>query len=133
MNNLQMVQMMNILHKFENKKLPQKIGYIIMKNLMQLQNEYVLYEKQLKKLFNEYDEHIQKNAENEIIYKKNGLPIVNDDCAEIFYKELENIVNAEVDIEIYKIDKKYFDYDDCAVKYDPLTPIEIMELMSVLT
>jgi hypothetical protein len=43
------------------------------------------------------------------------------------------LINAEADVKVFKIDTKYFDYDDSGTRFDPLTPQEIMELMSILT
>ena len=42
-SNFDMVQMLNILAKYENIKLPQKISYAILKNLKFLQDEYKIY------------------------------------------------------------------------------------------
>ena len=53
MTNYEMVQILNNLKLFENKKLPQKISYVMVKNIMALTKEYDVYIKQLEKLINE--------------------------------------------------------------------------------
>ena len=76
MTNYEMVQILNNLKLFENKKLPQKISYAIVKNIMALTKEYDVYIKQLEKLINEakQEDKLELTEDGNIIETENHLP-----------------------------------------------------------
>ena len=130
-SNFDMVQMLNILAKYENIKLPQKISYAILKNLKFLQDEYKIYSSQLKQIYNSYQSYYVKDKNGEPQISQNGIPIVDHDHKESFDNEISELLNGEIDFEMHTINEDLFDYED-ADKYDALTPVQISELIGVL-
>ena len=63
---------------------------------------------------------------------ENGIPIVNDNIKNDYYTSLNNLLNLDIEVSIYTIDDKYFDYDDLDGRYDVLSPMEIIQLQSIL-
>ena len=53
--NLELIVIINILSSFNDKKLPQKISYAITRNYMILEKEYQYYDKEIKKIFSQYE------------------------------------------------------------------------------
>lgn len=129
--NLSLVRTLNTLNKYEHKKLPQKISYAIMKNLVSLQQEYDLYEKQLEKIFREYEDKTIKDKDGKIVFNKSGLPVVKDDYIDSFNEEIKELLNTEVEVEIYQIDDELFNYEENN-RYDNLTTKEIIELSAII-
>lgn len=130
--NLGLVKILNQLDKYSEKKLPQKISYAIAKNLMILQKELDCYNVSLEKLFNSYDEYIVKDDTGNRMFKDNGIPIIEPEYEKEFNDELVNLLNIELDVEMYHIPEDVFDFNDVKGIYDPLSVLEIMELESIL-
>lgn len=132
--NSEIINAMNILGAFEDKKLPQKISYAILKNSSIISNEYNIYSKSLKKLFNDYDEYFEKDKDGNLrIDKVTGVPLVKDrEIKNEFSKELEDLLLTEVEIDLYYIPENLFEYDDSNGRYDSLTAKEIFLLMNLI-
>jgi len=130
-SNFGMINLMNTLDAFGDRKLPQKISYAITRTLMDISKEYSYYDKELKKLFKSYDGYIQKDDGGNMIMNDSGIPIVEGDKSQEFIAELNELLNIEVEISIKYINCDVFDYDDTD-KYDVLSPIEIATLQSIL-
>lgn len=132
--NSEIINAMNILGVFEDKKLPQKISYAILKNSSIISNEYNIYSKSLKKLFDDYDEYFEKDKDGNLrIDKVTGVPLVKDrEIKNEFSKELEDLLLTEVEIDLYYIPENVFEYDDSNGRYDPLTAKEIFLLMNLI-
>jgi len=131
-SNYGMINLMNTLDMFGNRKLPQKISYAITRNIMILSSEYECYEKSLKKIFDRYDEYFERDENSQIIVNDNGIPVVCAEKSEDFASELTELLNIEINIDIKHISLDVFDYDDISGKYDILTPQEIIMLQSIL-
>lgn len=130
--NFVITNILNILNKFGDKRLPQKISYAITKNIITINKEYQVYETQLKKLFEQYNEYIQKDEHGEPKFTQNGIPIVDKSVEKEFNDKVEELINFEIDVELYHIDADVFDYDDTVGKYDVLSANDILILQSVL-
>ncbi len=129
--NFVLVNMINTLNEYQDKKLPQKISYAIMRNMMTLTNDYEIYDKQLKKLFSDYDEHIIKDINGNPQLSNNGIPIVDEDTTQEFNEQITDLLNIEIEIELYQISDDVFLYDD-SEKFDALSPNDILVLRSIL-
>lgn len=130
-SNFGMINIMNTLDEFGERKLPQKISYAITRTHMSAIKEYSYYEKELSKLFKSYDEFIKKDDEGNPTFNENGIPIIEGVKAEEFVAELNELLNIEVDLDIKTVSMDAFDYDDNG-KYDILSPREIIILQSIL-
>ena len=131
-SNIEIVNMMNLLEKYSNSKLPQKIGYAITRNLIMISKEYQVYETQLKKIFDTYDEYVIKDNEGNAVVNDFGIPTVKEEKSDEFYKELTDLLNIKIDLNLYWIDEEVFNYDDAAGLYDALPAKEILTLQSIL-
>lgn len=132
LTNFTVITMLNILDKFIKKKLPQKISYAITRNILLLQNDYHCYKKSLDKLFSDYDKYIVKDEKNHIMYNDMGIPIVESKVEKEFHQEIENLLNIEIEKELYSISEESFDYEDTTNRYDSLSAVDIMNLQAIL-
>ena len=132
MKNQKVINTINLLDSFSEKKLPQKISYAIIKNILLLKNEYNIINTGLEKIFNQYKDYFIVNDNNELIRNRNGIPALSDENKkEEMYTQLSELLNIEIEIPIYTISLDYFNYDDNNI-YDVLTPQDIMTLSSIL-
>lgn len=131
MTNLVMVNLMNTLQAYGTKKLPQKISFAITRNLMKISKEYEAYDSQLKKLFESYSDHIIKDEDGNNKINASGIPIVDDSVKTEFNEQIKDLLDIEIDIDIYLIDPEIFNYDDKGI-YDAMSAQDIIVLQSVL-
>lgn len=128
--NYGIINILKILDRYSDKKLPQKISYTITRNLISFQKEYECYKKSFDKLLSNYDDYIVKDNDGKIMCNDNGIPIVSDDISKDFYEELTSLLNIEIDVNLFKIPVDVFDYEDN--RYDILTPKEIVKLQTII-
>jgi hypothetical protein len=132
MNNFTMINSMNVLNGYANKKLPQKISFAITKNLISIGKEYKIYEEQLKKIIDSYSQYFEKDENGNIKMDNNGLPEISDEVQNAnLYDEVNELLSIEIDLDLHPIDEKVFDYED-SDRYSPLSPVEIMQLQNIL-
>ena len=130
MTNAQIINMLNAINGFTERKLPQKISYAISKNHIALENEYKVYQEALSKLIKNYEEYFIKDENGEIQFMQNGIPKINSPHDNEFTEELAELLSVETEIDIYRISEELFDYDN--PKFDPLSPSEIEMLIKLL-
>ena len=129
LKNIDIINYMNFLTSMSEKKLPQKIGYAIVRNLSVMKHEYDIYVESLSSLIKNYKEHIVNDKNGNQIFMDVGVPMVDDSVKDEYIKELNDLLSIEVDIEIFKIPEEVFDYD--GEKYDALSVKEIMLLIDI--
>ena len=130
-NNFSLIQIFNILNENSNKKFPQKISFAITKNLIQLNKDYEIYQKALEKIFSSYDNYMFKDENGNPKVNKQGIPLIDKNHQEDFDKELTELLQTEIDIELYTIEEDAFNYEDNE-RYDALSPQDIYNLQSIL-
>lgn len=129
--NIEVVSIVNFLNSISEKKLPQKISYAIMRNTSNFQKECNYYEQALKKILESYKDFFVKKSGDELVMTSIGVPLVDDKHMEEYTEEIQELLNIEVEIQIYKIDSKDFDYEDPNGKYDVLTVKELLQLTNL--
>lgn len=129
--NIEIVNIVNFLNSISEKKLPQKISYAIMRNTSNFQKECNYYEQALKKILESYKDFFVKKFDDELVMTSTGVPLVDDKHMEEYTEEIQELLNIEVEIQIYKIDSKDFDYEDPNGKYDVLTVKELLQLTNL--
>lgn len=131
--NYEIVQLLNNLKMFENKKLPQKISYAIMKNVIVITKEYEIYIKQLENIISNANKEgqLELDEHGQILETANGIPKVKKEFIETFNKDIEELLNFKVDVDYHFISEDTFNYDE-GVRYDVLTPMEVFTLRSCL-
>lgn len=125
-NNFTLVNIMNNLKRFGEKKLPQKISYAIMKNIYIINKDIEIYEKSLQKIIDSYKDYFVKD---EIL--ENGLPKVDDEHMEDYITEINELLAFEVDIDLYYIDEDVFDYED-SDRYDSISAADLIQLRMII-
>lgn len=134
--NLELIVIINILSSFNDKKLPQKISYAITRNYMILEKEYQYYDKEIKKIFSQYEKYFELDNDNKPIVNTNGIPLIKDEYKDEvqgkYTSEINELLNIEIDVDLYSISVDCFEYDDADNKYDILTPMEIMNLQRII-
>ena len=127
-----LISFIKILDGVSKKKMPQKISYAITKNIINLSKEYECYITELEKIFNEYCNNFVLDDNGNKTFDVNGIPIVQDNVKENYFNSLNNLLNLDIEVPIYTIDDKYFDYDDSDNRYDILSPIEMIQLQNII-
>ena len=134
MKNVKILNYVNTLNTFVNMKLPVRISNVILRNLQLLQKEYDVYETQLNMIYESYKDYMVKDKKGNIQKGDYGIPVVDDDHAEKFINEINELLNLDVDdINLYKIDKigeDAFDHPDNEKFY--VTPIQINALKNII-
>lgn len=132
LTNVSIINILNILDYYSDKKLPQKISYAITRNIIMLSKNYECYTKSLDKLLYNYDNYIVKDENKNIMRNDNGIPIVDNQVKDDFNKEVSDLLNIEIDVELYCIPEDTFNYEDNDDRYDSLSATDIMNLRNVL-
>lgn len=130
--NIQILDSLNFLQKFEDKIYPQRLSYGILKNLQILSKEQEIYTKALQKIVTAYNDKVEKDEDGKDLYESNGLPKIVEESKEDFYKEINDLLLLEVEISPYYIQEEIFDYENPTGRYDSLTPKDMFMLMSIL-
>lgn len=132
LKNIDIVNIINVLEQYSEKKLPQKISYAITKNILILKEDYVCYEKELNKIFSIYDNDLQKDANGNYVCAQNGIPLAKDGCGDLLNRDINDLLNIIVDVDLYKINSELFDYADFDGRYDVLSPKDIIILQEII-
>lgn len=131
MKNADLINIMAVLQQYGNKKLPQKISYAITRNMMIVTKEYQVYERQLRKIFDDYAEYMVKDDDGKVRMNDNLIPVVDESVREEFNQQISDLLNIEIDVDIYHIDFDVFDYAD-SERYDAMSAQDIMSLQFIL-
>ena len=130
--NFELVQIANLIKELENKRFPQKLSYAIMKSIINISKEVEIYTKQLNAIIETYKEEGKLVLDNkgEIVFENNGIPKVKTEFVEEFAKELDELLNFKVTVEVSSFSEEMFDYEE-ENRYDVLTPSEMIVLMTL--
>ena len=131
LKNKDILNRVNVLNGYCTKRLPQRISYAITRNAKIFSDEIESYNKELKKILDNYKEYYVKDDKGEPqIDKTSGLPVIMPEHSNDFMQEIMELLEIEIDVKPYFIDESLFDYDD--EKYDAMSAIDIINLQSVL-
>lgn len=131
LKNKDILARVNVLNEYCAKRFPQRISYAITRNVMIFSDEIESYNKELKKILDNYKEYYVKDGEgNPKIDKANGLPIIMPEHSNDFMREIIELLEIEIDVKPYFIEESLFDYDD--EKYDAMSAIDIINLQNIL-
>ena len=130
-NNFDLIQIQNVLNNNSDKKLPQKISFAIIKNMMQLDKDFEVYQKALQKIFSSYDKYIIKDENGKPKINKQGIPLIDKEHQEDFNEELMELLQTKIEIKLYQIEEDAFDYEDNG-RYDALSAQDIYNLQKII-
>lgn len=128
--NYDLVGIANTLDEYSALKLPQKISYAIFMNLNRLKPYIEAYNESIKKSIDSYKDYILKDGDGNIIME-NGLPKVSDSHYQDYMNEILELLNIEIDVDLYTIDNETFNYDNID-KYDILSAQDMFRLQNIL-
>ena len=130
MKNFELVNIVNILDSYSNYKLPQKISYAITRNMIALQGDVECYSKMLSNIIEKYKDYIVKDNDGNDVINSLGIPDVDSEHIEDYTKDLNELMDFDIDATMYYINFDEFDYN--GEKYDLLSASDIMRLQEVL-
>lgn len=130
--NFELVQIANLIKELENKRFPQKLSYAIMKSIINISKEVEIYTKQLNAIIETYKEEgkLVLDSKGEIVFENNGIPKIKTEFVEEFAKELDELLNFKVTVEVSSFSEEMFNYEE-ENRYDVLTPSEMIVLMTL--
>jgi hypothetical protein len=109
-----------------NKILPSKLGYAISKNIVALGRESELFNKERERLCMQL---CKKDDEGRPVMKMGGRVYdISDEDLKILNKELEDLLNTEIEIEVINVKKDILDQADTSERYQGLSVEELMML-----
>lgn len=116
--NRKIVNNTNLLAALTNKQLPIKISYAIAKNISKIEKELEIYNIERQKIIDKYC--IKDSKGNNAIDDNNQYKI-DDKYLESFNKDINELLDIEIDINMHKINK-----DDLFDSNCNMTPAELM-------
>ncbi|MCC3870295.1 hypothetical protein [Terrisporobacter mayombei] len=119
LTNRKMVENMQSLITVSQKQLPVKVSYAIAKNIRKIENEFAEYNIEREKLLGKYS---LKNEEGKVVVDENNLVKIKEECIEACNKDLKELLDIEVDINIHK-----FKFEDLG----NITSISAGELLAI--
>ena len=128
--NLTIIEIMNLFKSLENKELPCKVAHALVRNMDIFDKEYQYYIKSLTNLIKRFDKYVKCDECGEKKYHPSGLPVIVAEQSPNFLKELGELLQLSVIIDVHTIDESALFYDDD--KYHSLTVKEISMLRSLI-
>ena len=117
LTNRKIVNDANLLGNLTHKQLPIKVSYAIAKNISKIEKELEIYNKERQKLI---DKYCLKDEEGNLIDENNQFKIA-DGNLEAWNKDMNELLDIEIDINIHKFTK-----DDLFNSNCDITPAELM-------
>lgn len=130
LKNIDIITYMNFLTSMSGKKLPQKISYAIARNLRIIEEEYNLYFSSLNKMISDYGDSILKDKDGNVKVYQSGIPKVDKSVEDEYLKDVNDLLNIKVDVNIFKIPEESFNYE--SEKYDALSVKEVVTLIDLM-
>lgn len=116
------VESADIMRELSNKSLKGRAAFRVARLLRELEKEFTLFNEKRMDLIKEY---AQKDENGEIKSDENGNVTLDQDRLNEFYQSLDELLNADVEINAEKIDSE--DLGDIEI-----TPAQIINLEAFL-
>ena len=123
LTNRKIVNDVNFLGALTHKQLPIKISYAIAKNVSKIERELEIYNKERQKLIDKYC--VKDEEGNNVIDENNQLKIA-DEHLEVWSKDINELLDIEVDIDIHKFNVNDLLNSNCEMTASELMLIEYM-------
>lgn len=89
----------NFLTALMQRQFPVRVSYAISKNISKLESELNLYNKERQKII---DKYCKKDKEGKLVIDENNQYSIKDEYINICTKELDELLDIEVDVNIHK-------------------------------
>lgn len=116
--NRKIVEDSNFLGALTQKQLPIKVSYALAKNISKIEVELKIYNDERQKLIDKYS---IKDEDGKIVIDENNQLKISEEHLEAWNKDINELLEIEVDIDIHK-----FKIDDLIYSNCEMTPAEIM-------
>lgn len=123
LTNRKIVNDANFLGALTHKQLPIKVSYAIAKNVSKIENELEIYNKERQKLIDKYC--VKDEEGNNVIDENNQLKIA-DEHLEAWSKDINELLDIEVDINIHKFNVNDLLNSNCEMTASELMLIDYM-------
>jgi GTPase Era involved in 16S rRNA processing len=104
----------NFLRGLIHKQLPIKVSYAIAKNVSKIEKELEIYNKERQKLL---DKYCVKDEKGNLVIDESNNYSIEEEYIDICNKELNELLDIEVDIDIHKF--KLNDLLQCNLEVSP--------------
>lgn len=131
LQNIELINYSNVLNTFSEKHLPQKISFAITKNLITISKELEPYTESLNKVLEQYKDYFVKDKNGEVQNLSVGIPEVDIEHMDDYIKDIDDLLSAELDVNLYLVDEEIFDYED-SERYDAMSAKDIIALQTIL-
>lgn len=118
LTNRRIVNDATFLSNLANKQLPIRVSYAIAKNVSKIESELKVFNNERQKLL---DKYCVKDEEGKNKIDENNQLRIADEHLEDWSKDLEELLDIEVEIDIYK-----FNISDLLNSNCEMTPSELM-------
>lgn len=118
LTNRKIVSDANFLGTLTNKQLPVKVSYAIAKNVSKIESELKIYNDERQKLL---DKYCIKDEEGKNKIDENNQLRISDEHLESWTKDVEELLNIEIEIDIHK-----FNINDLLNSTCEMTPSELI-------
>lgn len=123
MKNIQIIEHLNALGNFTKEKLPVKLSFAIVRNTNMLKQVYSDFEHERNKLLDSYN---IKDKDGEPAWIKTGNIEIEKSKIKNWTEDVEELLNIDVNIDVYKISISAFENLDLSTK-----DIEAIEFMII--
>ena len=123
LTNRKIVNDANFLGALTHKQLPIKVSYAIAKNISKIERELEIYNKERQKLIDKYC--VKDEEGNNVIDENNQLKIA-DEHLEAWSKDINELLDIEVDINIHKFNVNDLLNSNCEMTASELMLIDYM-------
>lgn len=123
LTNRKIVNDSNFLGGLIHKQLPVKISYAISKNISKIERELEIYNKERQKLL---DKYCVKDEEGKNLIDENNQLKIADEHIDNWNKDLNELLDIEVDIDIYKFNESDLLNSNCEMTVSELMLIDYM-------
>ena len=112
--NRRIVNDSNFLASLMHRQFPVKISYAISRNISKLESDLKIYNSEREKIINKY---CKKDEEGNLVIDESNNYSIEEEYIDICNKELNELLDIEVDIDIHKF--KLNDLLQCNLEVSP--------------
>ena len=121
--NRRIVNDSNFLASLMHIQFPVKISYAISKNISKLESDLKIYNSEREKIINKY---CKKDEEGNLVIDESNNYSIEEEYIDICNKELNELLDIEVDIDIHKFNESDLLNSNCEMTASELMLIDYM-------
>lgn len=123
LSNEKLVNSIEVLSKLINMNLNIRASYMIARNISIIEKEISIYNSEREKLINKYG---KKDEDGKLKLNENNTIQLEEDCLEDWNKDIKELLELEVDVNIEEINKEDLFKCNCDISPRELILIDFM-------